>query len=314
MPFVCPSYVITFRQLVVHTVRFLGIILILLPLATNTNAQATSEPGINDLAAHSAAAIFIETKGSTTPRKVLVVDFAETHGKPTELGQWLALEFSKALTTEARGFFLISRGESLRSVAQDRVESESFDGPDVTTCYEEEAEGALVAEGIMEDLSDRVALRLKVWRISDRKQIFEDRITIPLTDSMRTLHSRAASKSEVPPLTAAEVWVNPEHDVGDGEFPASGKNGYSYPSCVNCTQAGYSDAATTAKIQGTVTLSVVVGVDGSASRITLVRGLPCGLNQKAIDSVRQWKFKPATDAEGKPAAVEQKAEVTFHMY
>jgi outer membrane biosynthesis protein TonB len=38
------------------------------------------------------------------------------------------------------------------------------------------------------------------------------------------------------------------------------------------------------------------------------------LNQKAIDSVRQWKFKPATGAEGKPAAVAQTAELMFHMY
>jgi TonB family protein len=256
----------------------------------------------------------VETKGSTTPRKVLVVDFAAMHGKPTELGQWLALEFSKALTKEARGFFLINRAESLRSVAQDRVESESFDRHDVTACYEEEGDGALVTERIMEDLSDRVALRLKVRRISDRKQIFEDRITIPLTDSMRALNSRAAAKSEVPPLTAAEVWINPEHDGGDAEFRASGKNGYSYPSGIDCPISRYSDAATKAKIQGTVTLSVVVGLDGLADRISLVRGLPCGLNQVAVDSVRRWKFNPASDAEGRPAAVERKAEVTFHMY
>jgi TonB family protein len=169
-------------------------------------------------------------------------------------------------------------------------------------------------EGILEDLPDHVVLRLKVWRISDRTRIFEDQITIPLTDTIQALHSRPATKSQVPPLTAVEVWINPEHDVGDSKFPASGRNGYSYPSCAHCTFAGYSDAATMAKIQGTVTLSVVVGADGSANRITLVHGLPCGLNQRAIDSVRQWKFEPATDAEGKPAAVEQTAEVTFHMY
>jgi TonB family protein len=314
MPFVYSSCVTTSRQLFAHNLRFLAVILIPLILATNTNGQSAAEPGIIDLAAHTAAAISIESNGSTTPGKVLVVDFAEMHGKPTELGQWLAVEFSRALNEEAHGFFLVSRGESLRSVAQDRVVSESFDSPDVTACYEEEGGGALAVEGVIEDVSDRVALGLKAWRISDRKKIFEERITIPLTESMRALHSRAASKSDVPPLTAVEVWINPEHDVGDAEFPASGTNGYSYPSCVYCTYAGYSDAATKAKIQGTVSLSVVVGVDGSANRITLVRGLPCGLNQNAIDSVRRWKFKPATDAEGKPAAVEQKAEVTFHMY
>jgi hypothetical protein len=130
MPFVRPSFVTSFWQPFALGRRFLGVISVLLLLSTNTKSQATGEQGINDLAAHTAAAISIETKGSTTPRKVLVVDFAEMHGKPTELGQWLAAEFSRTLNKEARGFFQISRGESLWSVAQDRVVSESFDSPD----------------------------------------------------------------------------------------------------------------------------------------------------------------------------------------
>src|SRR5271155_4861299 len=167
MPFVHSSFVTTYRQLFAHNLRFLAVISILLLLATNTNGQSAAEPGIVDLAAHTAAAISIDSNGSTTPGKVLVVDFAEMHGKPTELGQWLAVEFSRALNEEAHGFFLVSRGESLRGVAQDRVVSESFDSPDVTACDEEEGGGALAVEGIIEDVSDRVALGLKVWRISD---------------------------------------------------------------------------------------------------------------------------------------------------
>jgi hypothetical protein len=142
MPFVRRSLVTTSRQLFVFNLRFLGVISILLLLATNTNGQGTGETGINDLAAHAAAAISRESRGSTTPRKILVVDFAEMHGKPTELGQWLAVEFSRTLNNQGRGLLQISRGESLRSVAQDRVVSESFDGPEATACYEEEAGGS----------------------------------------------------------------------------------------------------------------------------------------------------------------------------
>jgi TonB family protein len=314
MAFVRPSFVTTCRQPFVHNLRFLAVISVLLLLATNSDAQATGGPGINDLAAQTAAAISIESKGSTTPRKVLVVDFAEMHGKPTELGQWLAVEFSRTLHKEGRGFLQISRGESLWSVAQDRLVSESFDTPEATACYEEDAGGALVAQGVMEDLSDRVALMLKVWRISDRKQIFEDSITIPLTETMQALHSRPATKSQVPPLTGVEVRINPEHELGDGEIPTAGTNGYSHPSCVHCINASYSAAASKAKIQGTVYLSVVVGVDGAADKISVIRGLPCGLNQQVIDTLRQWKFKPAIDAQGNPAAVQETIEMSFHLY
>jgi TonB family protein len=131
---------------------------------------------------------------------------------------------------------------------------------------------------------------------------------------MQALHSRPATKSQVPPLTGVEVWITPEHELGDDEISTAGTNGYTHPSCVHCINASYSAAASQARIQGTVSFSVVVGVDGSADKISVIRGLPCGLNQQVIDSVRQWKFKPATDAQGKPAVVEQTAESSFHLY
>jgi TonB family protein len=63
-----------------------------------------------------------------------------------------------------------------------------------------------------------------------------------------------------------------------------------------------------------VTLSVVIGSDGSAEKISVIKGLPCGLTRQAMDSVARWRFKPATDAEGKPAEVQQTVEVSFHLY
>jgi TonB family protein len=69
-----------------------------------------------------------------------------------------------------------------------------------------------------------------------------------------------------------------------------------------------------AKAAGTVTLSVVIGADGKAQRISVQRALPCGLDQRAIDAIKDWSFRPATGPDGKPAAVIQTIEVTFHLY
>jgi Gram-negative bacterial TonB protein C-terminal len=211
-------------------------------------------------------------------------------------------------------FFQISRGESLWSVAQDRIGSQSYDRPDVAACYEGEGDEAFVAQGVMEDLSDRVVLRLKMWRIPDRKQVFEDGVTVPMTDTMQALHSRLATNSQVPPLSGVEVRFSPEHELGDGEIPTAGTNGYSHPSCVDCTNVSYSGAAAKAKIQDTVYLSVVVGLDEAGDRIPVIRGLPCGLNQQVINPLRQWKFKPAMDEQGNPAAVQESIEMSFHLY
>ena len=60
-------------------------------------------------------------------------------------------------------------------------------------------------------------------------------------------------------------------------------------------------------------LSVVIGVDGRASNIVVLKALPYGLTAKAVEAVASWKFKPAQDPHGNPAAVRQAIEVTFHL-
>lgn len=56
----------------------------------------------------------------------------------------------------------------------------------------------------------------------------------------------------------------------------------------------YTQAARASGIQGTVTLRVLVGEGGDVRAIRVVRGLPDGLTEQAIEAARQTKFKPAT--------------------
>jgi hypothetical protein len=55
-----------------------------------------------------------------------------------------------------------------------------------------------------------------------------------------------------------------------------------YPKCIYCPRAEFSDAAMAHKQQGVVVLIVLVGEDGIAKEMDLVRGQPYGLTQKAI--------------------------------
>lgn len=75
----------------------------------------------------------------------------------------------------------------------------------------------------------------------------------------------------------------------------------------------YSDRARDAKYQGTVILGVVVDSSGRVSRVKLLRALGRGLDEKAMEKVEIWKFKPAT-RNGQPVAVEVNVEVTFNLY
>ena len=72
----------------------------------------------------------------------------------------------------------------------------------------------------------------------------------------------------------------------------------------------YTEEAKTAKISGSVLLKLVVDENGSAQDIQVARSLDEGLDQKAIEAVRQWRFAPATE-DGKPMAVAASIEVNF---
>jgi protein TonB len=99
--------------------------------------------------------------------------------------------------------------------------------------------------------------------------------------------------------------------VGGGVFRVGG--GVSAPRAIYAPDPQYSDEARRAKYQGTVVLWVVIGPDGRPRDLNVVRTLGMGLDEKALEAVRQWRFEPAMK-DGHPVAVEVNIEVSFRLY
>jgi len=76
----------------------------------------------------------------------------------------------------------------------------------------------------------------------------------------------------------------------------------------------YSEEARKAKYQGVVVLSLVVGADGIPRDIHVARSLGLGLDEKAIESVKTWRFDPGRNKQGVAVAVPMTIEVEFHLY
>jgi protein TonB len=100
--------------------------------------------------------------------------------------------------------------------------------------------------------------------------------------------------------------------TGGGVF-RPGTGGVGYPSCAYCPEPKYSEEARKAKYQGTVVLQAVITPDGRAIEIQVVKGPGLGLEEKAIEAVQQWRFKPAIGPGGKPVAVIVPIEVNFRL-
>ncbi len=101
--------------------------------------------------------------------------------------------------------------------------------------------------------------------------------------------------------------------TGGGAFRA-GVNGVGIPSCLYCPDPQYSEEARKAKYQGTVVLQVIITADGRATNIQVVKGPGLGLEEKAIEAVRGWKFRPAIGPSGKAVPVIVPIEVTFRLF
>jgi TonB family protein len=84
------------------------------------------------------------------------------------------------------------------------------------------------------------------------------------------------------------------------------------PSLISRRDPEYTAAAKQAGIQGTVELSVTIGTDGVARDIQVIRSLDAGLDRKAIDSVRTWRFRPAS-RNGEAVTAFASVEVRFRL-
>jgi TonB family protein len=86
------------------------------------------------------------------------------------------------------------------------------------------------------------------------------------------------------------------------------------PTCIYCPDPQYSDEARKAKYQGVVVLMVIITLDGRATDIHVAKSPGLGLDEKAIEAVRQWKFRPAVGPSGKSVPTQVPIEVTFRLF
>jgi TonB family protein len=74
----------------------------------------------------------------------------------------------------------------------------------------------------------------------------------------------------------------------------------------------YTKAAREAKVEGVVVLWVLVNEQGDAEQVRVQRSFDAGLDQKAVNAVRKWKFEPAK-RNGQPVAMIINVEVNFRL-
>ena len=112
--------------------------------------------------------------------------------------------------------------------------------------------------------------------------------------------------------------------TGNGFGPGSGGNtggglyriggGVSAPVAIFTPEAEFSDEARRAKYQGVCLISLIVDAQGNPQNPRVIRALGMGLDEKALEAVRKYKFKPAMKDGRTPVPVMITIEVNFRLY
>jgi len=110
---------------------------------------------------------------------------------------------------------------------------------------------------------------------------------------------------------------------GSGLGPGSGGNyggglrriggGVSSPVPTYTVEPEFSEEARKAKFMGVVLVNLIVDAQGRPQNVHTLRGVGMGLDEKAVEAVKQYRFRPAME-NGKPVAVELNVEVNFQIF
>jgi TonB family protein len=124
------------------------------------------------------------------------------------------------------------------------------------------------------------------------------------------------------PGKGVTVGDRPDDGIGRGDRDGNGVSNEPgpyrataiQPTCLYCRTPLYTDEARQSKLQGLVTLLVLVSTDGRAADVRVAKGIGFGLDQRAMEAVRGWRFTPARDAARRPVAAWVTIEVVFRLF
>jgi TonB family protein len=136
----------------------------------------------------------------------------------------------------------------------------------------------------------------------------------------KAMRASLASGKTMPPESAFKGVVGGVRAGGFQDGSGTGKpetfyrvgGGVLPPKVLFKLEPDYSQEARALKVQGTVTLQIIVGEDGGVHDVKVLRGVGLGLEQKAVEAIRQWRFAPGTK-DGLPVNVIATVEMNFRL-
>jgi len=282
------------------------------PLPKNSSVREPSEKPtpppetVADLSALAASIAAHTLAADCKPESctVLVTDFTFPDGNTSAYGMRLADALSHELTSKEYNLRVIDRSLLQNFLAKERVPAE----PD--------------HRSVINWISDALDAKYLVFGKTERVDNGLVRLSSQLVDTDRKDWRVYTAIVILGPLRSGESLepIDPFGPLPEITTSFSGQtiervgvNGTTMPSCTYIPNPPYSDGARKLKLSGTVTAEAVVNSEGTLEDIRIVRGMPGGLNETVIATMRTWRCHPALK-DGKPVPVIVPFTTTFRLY
>jgi TonB family protein len=225
-------------------------------------------------------------------KRIVIVDFEDPIKQTDAFGVWLADKLAAAPGNPWTPIEVVDRKQIAQKWEQLRIAEPHTIEPD-RRLHMAKAFDATLIKGSYSPAENGIGLELGAAPSGLPDGLI---VKLAMTDEMKS-HLTKPLESLVP---------------GDGIFTA-GVGGISIPGCVYCPNPTFDGPELKGQPQGTVVLMVVVDANGRASDITVKKELTPELDQDAINAVKSWRFKPATDVDGKPVTTSVPVEIVFRI-
>jgi TonB family protein len=222
-------------------------------------------------------------------------------GESSDFGAWLADQISSALAEAGQP--VVGRNVLFAALRDRNVSPRDWLSYNSATIVAKSVGADAILVGTISAINDHIGLTLKVYSFTSGHDLKHPTPDETITGELTVTHDLAAHLGA--PLDS--------FGPSDGVY-TPGEGGIEYPKCVHCPNPTYSGEASARRIQGDVSLSTVITPEGHATQVKLIKSAGYGLDEQAINALKQWRFKAGTDLRGNPVPVLAPVEITFRMY
>ncbi len=297
----------TSRNRLRSALRFSTLILLTLVGVSCSYSQEAVSVTLPDDEIHGLASRILQGAGKADchPGKciILVQNFKLASGQTSLLGMQLADEVGKQIAAQQTGIRVVERSHLRAYLENERIPDNLLNNDRAFRWLGKQMGATAVLNGTTESRGDVVRVEASLFSCEKEKASPPQGFALASSDLA----------SALTPMDSFPKNLSSPEDASAPLVQRAGANGISSPICVYCPNPDYTDPAREVKFNGNLLLEVTVSAEGNAIDARVVLGLPFGLNQSAIKSLRAWRFKPAT-REGQPIACRVMTEVTFRLH